>query len=199
MEIWKPVKNFENLYEVSNLGRVKSLTREVYQTGNGGKIYTHTYPEKILKGSYDKVTGYRKLCLYKQGKPTIKYVHRLVAEVFCEKPNNIDKLVVDHKNGRKLDNRANNLRWVTQKENIKNAIIQGHDYGKQITTGVYNNVKCSIYCIELNKSFDTLRNAAIYLKDKESLSTPWQTIKKNIHYCCKRPGHTAYKYHWKFN
>lgn len=184
MEIWKPIRHFENLYEVSNLGRIKSLSK----TRKDSKI--------IMKGSYDKTTGYRKINLYSDGQYKSFWIHRLVAETFCENPNNYN--IVDHKNGRKLDNRANNLRWVTQKENIKNAVKNGHDYTKQKTTGVYNGVPRTILCVELNKTFLTLREASVYMKNIEQLSTEIITIKKNIHRVCKHGG-TAYKYHWKFN
>lgn len=196
MEIWKPIKNYEDLYEVSNIGRVKSLQHEIAQVDRYGNKTIHIYSEKIHKGYYDRTTGYRKIQLYKNGKPSMAYIHRLVAEAFCDNPNNYD--IVDHKNGRKLDNRANNLRWVTQKTNIRNAIEHGHKYYSQKTTGVYEGITQSIECAELNKKFSTLREAAIYLKTYENLSAPWQTIKKNIHRSCKCGG-TAYKYHWKFS
>lgn len=196
MEIWKPIKNYENLYEISNLGRVKSLPRTRLQRGNKGIVHEHCYPEKIMKGYYDKTTGYRGVNLYGNNTYTHCWIHRLVAEAFCENPNNYN--IVDHKNGRKLDNRANNLRWVTQKENIKNAIKNGHDYAKQSTTGVYGGKKQNILCVELGKSFGTTREASVYIKVHEDLITPVITIKKNIHRACKQ-NKTAYKYHWKFN
>ena len=98
-EIWKPVPGYEELYEVSNLGRLKSL--------RGNHIMA-------LSPNSRKYLGAN---LSKNGKAKSIHIHRLVAEVFCERPEGKD--VVDHINNNKNDNRASNLRWVTQKENAR--------------------------------------------------------------------------------
>ena len=105
-EIWKDVKNYEGLYEVSNLGRVKSLN------------YNRTRKEKILKSGY--VCGYCKVVLWKNGKRKYILVHRLVAEHFI--PNIEDKPCIDHIDGNPMNNRVENLRWCTYKENSNNPI-----------------------------------------------------------------------------
>ena len=172
MEIWKPVKNFENLYEVSNLGRVKSLRHN-----------------KILRPVYNKQNGYRYLRLYDKTE-SFYYVHTLVAEMFCEKPVIDKRLVVNHKNGRKLDNRANNLEWITYGDNLKHAY--------------YNNLKPlpkttrKVYCKELNKEFSSPYKAALYLIQTENLTANYKSIANNINRVCKKERHTAYKYHWIF-
>lgn len=98
-EIWKPVLNYEGLYEVSDLGRVKSVRRD-----------------KLMKISTIN-RGYNDVALSKNGEVKRFLVHRLVAEAFCEKAE--DKVVVDHINNNKNDNRAVNLRWISQKENVR--------------------------------------------------------------------------------
>ena len=105
-EIWKDVKNYEGLYEVSNLGRVKSLN------------YNRTRKEKILKSGY--VCGYCKVVLCKYGKMKHFLVHRLVAEAFIDNSNN--KPCIDHIDGNPMNNRVENLRWCTQRENCNNPI-----------------------------------------------------------------------------
>ena len=94
-EIWKEIKDYEGLYQVSNLGRVKSST-------------------KILKNRLSK-RGYYIVTLYKNGKSTTKWVHRLVAEAFIPNPDNLPQ--VNHKDEDKLNNRVDNLEWCTAKYN----------------------------------------------------------------------------------
>ena len=108
-EIWKPIKDYEGLYEISNLGRVKSLN------------YSRTGKEQILKHQKRK-NGYLGVILcYKNTQKQVN-IHRLVAESFIPNPDN--KPYVDHINTDKLDNRACNLRWVTQKENLNNLLTK---------------------------------------------------------------------------
>ena len=104
-EIWKPIKDFEGYYEVSNIGRVRSLNYK--RTGKG----------KILKNIED-YKGYLEVGLTKNGKRKQFKVHRLVAEAFIPNPEN--KPCIDHINTVKSDNRVENLRWVTYKENSNN-------------------------------------------------------------------------------
>ena len=104
-EIWKPIKDFEGYYEVSNIGRVRSLN------------YKRTGKEKILTNIED-YKGYLEVVLTKNGKRKQFKVHRLVAEAFIPNPEN--KPCIDHINTIKSDNRVENLRWVTYKENSNN-------------------------------------------------------------------------------
>lgn len=112
-EIWKDVIGYEGLYKVSNLGRVKSLARKV---NNGRGVYTR--PEKIL--SQIRVTGgYVSVVLTKDSNSVLTLLHRIVASAFI--PNDSCKRTVNHKNGIKTDNRASNLEWATDGENISHS------------------------------------------------------------------------------
>ena len=113
MEEWKAIKGYEGLYEVSNLGRVKSLERKVKHP----IVREKTIKEKILKYNIDN-NGYLYVTLYKDGKSKSFKVHRLVAIAFIPNPNN--KPDIDHINTNKKDNRIENLRWVTKEENMSN-------------------------------------------------------------------------------
>lgn len=120
-EIWKPVKGYEGLYEVSSLGRVKSLARKTKIINVYGECYINL-KERILK-QRTTTKGYLDVALYKNGKYKTKKVHRLVAETFIPNPNNLPQ--VNHINGIKTDNSAENLEFCTNQENITHAIKIG--------------------------------------------------------------------------
>lgn len=112
-EIWKPIKEYEGLYEVSNLGRVRSLD----------KIVKKWDGERLLKGRVLKENigkfGYRKSILTKNHKAKTLLLHRLVANTFIPNPEN--KPQVNHIDGNKGNNNVDNLEWVTASENVKHA------------------------------------------------------------------------------
>lgn len=102
-EIWKDIKGYEGLYQVSNMGNVKSLN------------YRHTGEEKIRKPKVDRY-GYLRVNLYKNGKCKMLTVHRLVLMTFAP-INNMDKLEVNHKDENKQNNCLSNLEWCDRKYN----------------------------------------------------------------------------------
>ncbi len=107
-EIWKNVKGYEGLYEVSNLGRVKSLARE---DSIGRKI-----KERILKTPPDG-SGYAQCNLCLEGKTRNFFIHKLVAMAFLDhKPDGM-KIVVDHIDNNKSNNRLENLQLISQRQN----------------------------------------------------------------------------------
>lgn len=117
-EIWKDVKGFEGYYQVSNLGRIKSLSRAiVYKDGS----IKHR-KERIMKAQV--LRGYCGVNLYKGGKYKLVLVHRLVADAFL--PKAPGKTEVDHINTVRSDNRVENLRWTTRKENQNNPVTRAH-------------------------------------------------------------------------
>lgn len=102
-EIWKAVEGFEGLYEVSNIGRVKSL-------GNGN---SNNSKERILKQA--RVKKYWKICLSKNGRVKFILVHTLVGKAFIPNPENLPE--INHINENGLDNRAENLEWISHRDN----------------------------------------------------------------------------------
>lgn len=112
METWKDVSGFEGKYQVSNLGRVKSLAR----TRN-----KHHYPEKILNTTHRLTKdGYARVTLRDDFGINHEYrVNKLVALTYLPNPSN--KETVNHKDGNKLNNEVTNLEWATRSENMKHA------------------------------------------------------------------------------
>lgn len=134
MIIWKDIPGYENKYQVSNMGEVRSLPR------NGTK------KDIVIKSQIIDKDGYCIVKLRNNNCPKMKKVHRLVAETFIpkEKSNNI----VDHINGIKNDNRAENLRWVTPRDNVKFGLC-GKSFLKVIF--IENGIE---------KTFDSVRAAS---------------------------------------
>lgn len=116
-ELWKEVDGFDGYYEVSDKGRVKSLDR-VIKHSNG---VCHNVKGRMLKPIF--FGNYHGVQMCNHGKLKKKYIHRLVAETFVENTHN--KKTVNHKDGNKFNNSAENLEWATQKENNRHAVETG--------------------------------------------------------------------------
>jgi hypothetical protein len=107
IEEWKDIVRYEGYYQVSNLGKVKSLGNEFSRK------------ERLLKPSLQS-KGYLTVVLQKNGIRNMVLVHRLVAEYFVSNP--LNKPQVNHINGVKTDNNIENLEWVSHRENLDHAI-----------------------------------------------------------------------------
>lgn len=123
-EIWK---NYKGLIEVSNLGNVRSISRIQVQNNRYGSKMIITHKGKNLKPYLHKGTGYYRISFNNGEEIEYQSVHRLVALLFCEIPNELkeiplNKLHVDHIDGNKTNNVCTNLRWVTPKQNTHNPI-----------------------------------------------------------------------------
>lgn len=169
VEIWKPVVGYEGLYEVSNLGNVRSLN------------YRHTNTIKSLSLSLSKY-GYFQVNLWKNCKGKVLAVHRLVAEAFVPNPNN--KPEIDHINTIKTDNTVwfnedgsinyekTNLRWVTKKENMNNPLtikdLSKIRIGNENAKSIYRTVLQYTKNGKLIKEWTSMNSAARELKISRS-------------------------------
>ena len=135
IELWKPIKNYEKLYEISTYGRVLSLRRKI-----------------IMRGRLRK-DGYVTYNLVKDGNVSCKLAHRLVAETFL--PNPEEKLEVNHIDGKKHNNIVHNLQWVTPSENQKHAIANGLRKGSRLQNG-----GCVLLTKEINEKIISIAKAS---------------------------------------
>lgn len=173
MEKWKDIIGYESKYQISNLGRVKSLERKI-NCNNGFRIVK----EKILKQNI--VNGYFRIQLGLNGKSFL--VHRLVAINFIGLDSN--KEFVNHINGNKLDNNVDNLEWCTQSENQ----IHAYKIGLQkinIDALIEKNTKKII-----DTSTGIIYNSSKELSDKIKLSPRYITAMLNG----SKNNNTSFKY-----
>lgn len=122
-EIWKDIKDYEGYYQVSNLGRIRSLDRYIEQSRADGTIYQRFMKGKILSLNKTNGRGYHIASLgkgceeYRQN----YYIHRLVADAFLPNPNNLPEVNHKDEHGDKSNNSVDNLEWVTSIENKEHA------------------------------------------------------------------------------
>jgi hypothetical protein len=172
-ETWKDIVGYENLYQISNYGRIKSLLWKV---------------EKFL-ALINHTNGYKQVNLSKDGNIKKGYVHRLVAEAFIPNPEN--KPEINHIDGDKSNNNVSNLEWVTRKENVKHEFdtglgyvpnLKGENHGSSKLTNsqvidIYLSYhKDGVRIYELAKKFNIGESAiALIVKGKS-----WKHITKEL-------------------
>lgn len=172
-EIWKDIKGFEGLYQISNFGRVKSLKRIVQRGSNYKPVC-----ERILKeGDND---GYAFVVLSKNGKCKTKGIHRLVAEAFI--PNPYDLPLINHKDENSKNNHVDNLEWCNYSYNnsYNNVRIKAATNKRKI---VLQYTKDGIFIREWSHA----REAAEVL----------HISKRAIYECCKGRSKTSGGFIWK--
>lgn len=196
VEEWRPIVGFEGLYEVSSLGRIKALSKTVTR-----KSISYKLKEKILKPQ-PSGNGYLKICLHNNGRKKFLFVHRLVAEAFLPNPKN--KPCIDHINTIRDDNRVNNLKWCTQKENCNNPItvhkmsestkkVDKVKINKLLQDRSCQNASKMVYQYDLDgnyiRSFNSVIEAAI------ELNVPTKSLVAE----CNRRQHHFLGYLWYYD
>jgi hypothetical protein len=121
-ELWKPIQNWEDYYEVSNTGKIRSKERVIIDNNfsKSGKPFQRkrTFKSKELVGVEVSEYGHKSVGLYRNGRSSTQLIHRLVAEAFIPNPNNYP--VVDHIDGNPNNNTVQNLRWANWEHNNRN-------------------------------------------------------------------------------
>lgn len=181
MEVWKDIAGYEGLYQVSNLGRVRSFGR--YVKNRSKLVYK---PEKLLQPAKDSY-GYFVVGLCKNGKAKNFKVHRLVAQTFMHNPEN--KETVNHINGNKEDNRAENLEFCTNEENLQHAFSLGLTGGEH-----FKNNKRSTAVAQYDKNMRLVKTYPSIREAERQTGVHNQSIVK----CCKGKVKTAGGYVWKY-
>lgn len=179
-EIWRDIEGFEGLYMISDMGGVKSLD------------YRHTGKENYLKPVKNK-DGYLMVSLWENSKHKWFFVHRLVATAFIDNPDN--KPCIDHINTIRDDNRVDNLRWVTAKENSDNPISRKRYLANLHTVGKfgkdnYNSKPVYQYSLDdkLIRKWDSMMDVQRELGFDQG----------NISLCCLGRIKTSRGYKWKY-
>lgn len=185
-EIWKDIKGFEGIYQVSSLGSVRSLDR-IIKRKNG---IPQTLKGKVLSPGINPC-GYAFVCLGNMGNSKPYRVHRLVADVFVSNPNNYP--VVNHKDENKLNNSVDNLEWCTYSYNTK---YNGGMMKRVIT----RNKKHSYGCEKKVFQYDLKNNLVKVWDSLMSIGRVLGYSYSNIANCCNEIGHrhTAYGYKWSY-
>lgn len=119
LEEWKDVVGFEGLYQISNLGNVKTMSRPAPTTHRGHVGY-RMIRERLMHPAHGS-KSYPCVRLRKNGKTITKTVHRMVAEAFIPNPNNLPE--VNHKDENKYNNCVDNLEWCTHKQNMNSGTV----------------------------------------------------------------------------
>lgn len=179
VEIWKDIVDYENLYQVSSIGRIKSLRRKE-KIKNGYR----TIRERILKPAKDK-KGYLRVVLCKEGIQKTMKVHRLVCEAFLPNPLNLPQ--INHKDECKTNNRVDNLEFC---DNMYNSNYgTKNERSSKAHTGVYNTKKSKkVKCIDTGKIYPSASEVQRQLG----------FAKSNICNCCRGKYKQAYGYHWSY-
>lgn len=120
-EAWADIDGFEGMYQVSTIGRVRSLPRDVAMR-RGGREYTMHHKGRVLRQVRSK-DGYATVQIFKDSKPHTFKVHRLVATAFISNQDNLPE--VNHIDGNKTNNTVENLEWCTKSHNMRHAYENG--------------------------------------------------------------------------
>lgn len=177
-EIWKDIEGYEGIYQVSSLGRVRSLDRIVMVYRQGQHI--RKIPGKMKKPHLSNI-GYYSVNLSKDNRPKFMLVHRLVAAAFIPNPYNLPE--VNHKDENKLNNMVENLEWCDSKYNI--------NYGTSIQR---KNEATSIKVLQRDLNGKLIAEYTNSLEASKITGVERSTIAR----CCRKERITAGGFIWEY-
>ena len=185
IKIWKPIYGYENLYEVSNYGEIRSCDRYI----KGNKNSKYLKKGKLISISYNH-KGYARVRLSKDNVSKMYFVHRLVAQAFIPNPNNLPQ--VNHKDEVKSNNKIYNLEWCTNKYN--------HNYGTGIERAKEN---CDYESIskKLSKEVYQFDLKGTFIRKYYSVTSvsKYGFKPECVINCCKNRKNSYKKYLWSSN
>ena len=189
-EEWRPVVGYEGLYEVSNMGRVKSVKRTVWNNSRG--CY-RTVSERIMKPK-DSIWGYLRVGLSKNGKEKWYMIHRLVATAFLENPQNLPE--VNHIDEDKTNNNADNLEWCSSSYNLTyNG--RAEKVGKKVAEKLRGRKQSEEHIKKRSKpiySINKVSGLVLYWNSAHEASRVLRINQGNITRCCQGKQKTAKGY-----
>jgi len=188
-EIWKSITDYDDLYEISNIGNVRSLDRCFYD--REGKIYKR-------KGVYltpaKNKYGYLQVVLSKNNKQTTRTVHSLVALMFVTNPD--DKPTVNHKDGNKLNNSYTNLEWSTKSEQAMHSLEMKLRKMPNSWNGKFGGEHGASKIVnQYDKNGNFIQQFKSIIEASEAVNIHPSGITK----VCKNIKYTAGGYKWKYN
>lgn len=186
-EIWRDIKGYNGLYQISNIGRVKSLPK-IHNLHNNSYITK----ERILKNSINS-NGYIRITLKAFGKGKRYYVHRLVLEAFMPNPSN--KPFVNHIDCNPKNNRVDNLEWCSAQENTDHMKKLGRN--KRTTQWLNNLHKSQEKFYKKVKGTNIITGEIMILNNINSAKkygfSPAEIIR-----CCKNKRNTTHNFRWEY-
>ena len=192
-EIWKDIKGYEGLYQVSNLGQIKRISRKKFGRGAKGNTV-----ERILKQEVCN-SGYLRVTLYYSGTAKRYLVHRIVGTAFAPNPDNFPE--INHKDENKVNNTAENLEWCTSKYNsnygtAKERALKNRDIAKQVANTDYNAIakKTSKRDKQLSQDGSLIRVWESQIQASRELGVRQGGISN----CCVGRKETAGGYRWEY-